>query len=196
MIHDSYLFDFQMVINEIREKIKKGKKMNCERLLADITETAELEDLPLYKEYLSLFDVWHTPRDVELHFPSELQNCKADFFILMIFVAASFSSKYDFEYDKETNLMSLSIMVEKDDGQLVVRRLHELSMPKIRRLFGIYLEEQLDLEGIRFKTEDGKKVIDEKRKMKLLVYQKKMKQLMNQMESSEILSDLDALLNS
>lgn len=197
MIHDSYLFDFQGVINDIREKIKvdEEKEKNIKPLLDGITEDTELEDLPLYKEYLSIFEVEQDLEGIELHYPSEMEDCKADFMTLLRFVAASFSSSYELEYDKETDVVDLLITVVGDD-QRITKKLYDLWMFQVARLFEIYLEEMLNLEALRHLSEDEKKSIDEERKMRLMVYQKKVRQLRNKKASGDIMSDMDDLLGS
>lgn len=202
----TYLFDFQSIIQGLRDQIKRGEKLVCERLLDDITEETEYEELPLYKEYLSLFDVEHDLGDLELAFPSALDDCKADAPSLLRLVAASFSSSYDLEYDDETNSVILSISVESH-GESRTEKLPDLWSFQIIRLFEIYVEEQFNLEALRLNSEDGKRAIEEERKVKLMVYQKKIRQLEKQIEkqerirvaqkeSDDILSDMDALLNS
>ena len=207
MGHNLHLFYFQDVINSIRNEIEMGRKVKCERLLDDIAEDAEFEDLQLYKEYLSLFDVEHDLEDLGLglHFPSDLTDFEADFMLLLRLVAASFSSTYELEYDNETNLVNLIIM-SKYKEKSVTKELHYLLSFKISRLFEIYIEEQLSLETLRLNSDEEKSAIEEERRIRLMVYQKKLQQLKRQLEkkeriqeaqkeSGDILSDLDDLLN-
>lgn len=208
MIHNSFLFNYQDVINVIRDEVKNGKKLECEPLLDDIAEDAEYEYLPLYKEYLSLFHVEHDLGELGLgvHFPPKLTDFEADFKPLLRLVAASFSSTYELEYDDETNSVNL-IITSVSQGKSVTKKLHDLWSFQIRRLFEIYIEEQLTLEALRLNSEVEKKAIEKEREMKLMVYKKKMRQLKdqiekkermceNQRESGEIISEMDDLLNS
>ena len=68
MIHDSILFNFQEIINDLREKEAKEnkKEMFFKGQLEAITEETEFEDLPFYKEYLAAFDLEHDLKGVEL----------------------------------------------------------------------------------------------------------------------------------
>lgn len=195
MIHDSYLFDFQAIINDIREGLGEHEEKALKPVLDDITETNELEDLSLYKEYLSVFDVEHDLGDLKLHYPKEFEDCEDDFMVLFRLVAGSFSSNYSLEYDEETEAVDLIITVESGDNH-ITKKLHELWSFQIVRLFEIYIKEQLNLEGLRDGSDSEMNAIEEERKMKLLVYQKKMRQLKNEIDSSDILSDMDDLLNS
>lgn len=202
----TYLFHFQNIIQDIRDKTKNSKKLECERLLDDITEETEYEELLLYKEYLSLFDVEHDLGDLELAFPSALDDCKADASSLLRLVAASFSNTYDLKYDDKTNTVVL-IISGKSHGESRTKKLPDLWSFQIKRLFEIYIEEQLNLEALRLNSEDEKRAIENEREVKLMVYQKKIRQLKKQIEkinrmhetqneSEGILSDLDNLLNS
>ena len=197
MIHDSYLFDFQGVIKDLRDKVKEDeeKEKDLKPVLDPITEDTELEDLPLYKEYLSLFDVEQDLGNLRLHYPSEMEDCKAEFMTLLRFVAASFSSSYELGYDKETDSVDLLITVVGGD-QKITKKLNDLWMFQISRLFEIYLEEMLNLEALRHLSEDERKSIDQERKVRFMVYQKKVRQLKNNIESGDIMSDMDDLLGS
>ena len=164
-------------------------------MLDAITEDTELEDLPIYKEYLSIFDVEQDLGSLRLHYPSEMEDCKAEFMTLLRFVAASFSSSYELEYDKETDSVDLLITVVGGD-QKITKKLFDLWSFQIRRLFEIYLEEMLNLEALRHLSKGERKAIDEERKMRFMVYQKKVRQLKNKKESGDIMSDMDDLLRS
>ena len=199
MIHNSYLFNFQDIINFIREKVKEGKDMPCQSLLDAITEDTELEDLPMYKEYLSKFDVKRELEGFDLKIPSELCDYKADFLCLLRFVAASFSSSYELELDEHSNSVIL-FLTAVSNGTRITKDIQELWPFQVRLLFKIYVEEILNLEALRSKSEDEKEDVDEQRNMKLMIYEKKIKQLQNrfrnEQERDEIKASLDDLLNS
>ena len=199
MIHNSYLFNFQDIINFIREKVKEGKDMPCQSLLDAITKDTELEDLPMYKEYLSKFDVKRDLEGFDLKIPSELGDYKADFLYLLRFVAASFSSSYELELDEHSNSVIL-FLTAVSNGTRITKDIQELWSFQVRLLFKIYVEEILNLEALRSKSEDEKEDVDEQRNMKLMIYEKKIKQLQNrfrnEQERDEIKASLDDLLNS
>lgn len=197
MIHDSYLFNFQGIVSDLRDKVREDeeKGKDLKPMLDAITEDTELEDLPIYKEYLSIFDVEQDLGSLRMHYPSEMEDCKAEFMTLLRFVVASFSSSYELEYDKETDSVDLLITVVGGD-QKITKKLYDLWSFQISRLFEIYLEEMLNLEALRHLSEGERKSIDEERKMRFMVYQKKVRQLKNKKESGDIMSDLDDLLRS
>ncbi len=216
MIHDSLFFNFQEVIAHIREKAAK-MPLICQPLLETITDETEFEDLPLYKEYLSLFHVEHDLEEfclgkhgLRLNVPFEPPNFEADCMPFLRLVAASFWSIYELEYDDETNSVNLIITWDNpwDPGEEnITTKFQELSSFQISRLFENYIGEQLNIEAIRQKSKSCESGIVKGREDKLMEYKKKMRQLKNQIEkkgrireaqkeSNDTLSDLDDLLNS
>lgn len=196
MIHDSILFNFQEIINNLREKeAKKGKKEFFKGQLDAITEETEFEDLPFYKEYLAAFDLEHELKGVELNYPPELEEYKEDFFTLFKLVAGSFSSTYKLVHNAELDKADLLITVVSGE-QSVTKNLYELWSFQIVRLFEIYVEEQLNLEGLRCESEEGRNDIEKERKVKLMVYRKKLRQYVNQQGQEDVMASLDDLLES
>ena len=187
MIHDSYLFDFQGIVEDIRDQAKENegekKKAALKPVLDDITDATELEDLSVYKEYLSAFDVSNDLGDLELHCPNDLEDCRADFVTLLRLVAASFSCDYDLEYDNETHSVDLTIKVVDSEGGIVSKKVHELWMYQIANMFYIYLEEMLLSEGMRRQSDSSKENVDKSRKERFVVYQKKIRQLKIMLEA-------------
>ena len=196
MIHDSILFNFQEIINNLREKeAKKGKKEFFKGQLDAITEETEFEDLPFYKEYLAAFDLEHELKGVELNYPPELEEYKEDFFTLFKLVAGSFSSTSKLVHNAELDKADLLITVVSGE-QSVTKNLYELWSFQIVRLFEIYVEEQLNLEGLRCESEEGRNDIEKERKVKLMVYRKKLRQYVNQQGQEDVMASLDDLLES
>jgi hypothetical protein len=196
MIHDSILFNFQEIINDLREKeAEKNKDVFFKGQLEAITEETELEDLPFYKEYLASFDLEHELKGVELNYPPEFEECKEDFFTLFKLVAGSFSSNYKLEYNAEIDKADLLITVVSGE-QSITKNLNDLWSFQIRRLFEIYVEEQFNLEGLRGESEGGRSSIDKERKVKLMVYRKKLRQYENQEDHEDVMASLDDLLES
>ncbi len=202
MIHDTLLFHFQRIIENVRSK--KENKTN-KPLLDSITKDTEFEDLTLYKEYLSKFDIEHDFEGVKLNYPPNLKEYKADFFVLFQLAVASFASNYGLECNEDPDGMELVIMVDKKDKH-VTKKLSEMLWHHIVRLFDIYIDEQINLEALRTNSDEERKVIDKERELRLMVYQKKVKQyhyqrqkknrqLTNEEESQATIADLDDLLN-
>ena len=191
MKHESALFNFSNVIAQIQEKWKGDK--NIQSVLDTITENTELEDLPLFKDYLCKFDLEHDLKDIELKIPSKLAEYKADFFLLSRFILSSFSNTYKLNYDKDTNSVELLILMDYK-GKPIIAPLQNLRDSQVSNLFKIYLQEAINNEsGLHHSM---KEKIKEFQELKLIQYQKQIRQLWGQVGSGEILDDLDALLNS
>ena len=205
MVHESELFNFQAIINRLREKVSDSdpddEKTEYLMSLYTITKETELEDLPLYKDYLSKFDVEHDLKGLKLSYDPDYDTCADDFLLLLKFIASSTSSTYSLDYDVDTDKVVLAITVSSN-GQTITKRLDELFSFQITRLFEIYLDEQLKLTIYREIYEDEREDIDKNRNMQLIVYQKKIRLLKQQRErilnnqkaSDDILSSLDNLL--
>lgn len=195
------IFDFQAFIRELREKLKEGTiEMSDPTLLDTITEDTEFKDLPLYKEYVSKFDIEGDFKNMGiagLMVPDDLEE-DIDFTLLFQLVASSFSSEYELEIDTETKLVNLIITAVSGE-QRITKELQELWTFQILRLFEIYIQEQLNLEGVRLESEDYKEGVEMEREMKLLEYRKKMRKLMNhqlnQQEIDDIEDEIDNLMN-
>lgn len=117
-------------------------------------------------------------------------------------VASSFSSEYELEIDTETQLVNLIITVVYGE-QRITKELQELWTFQILRLFEIYIQEQLNLEGVRLESEDNKEGVEMEREMKLLEYRKKMRQIkkklmnnqLNQQEIDDVEDEIENLMN-
>ena len=191
-----FLFDFQWILKAVLERQKdEGKKKRFEKVLEGIGKDSVVEDLPFYKTYLSRFDV-------ELAFDGcklaaeggDTMATRDDLLMLYRFVAASFSSSYDFVYNEENQSVDLQITVESGDARLT-KTIDGLFSFQIVRLFEIYLNEQIDLFALQNDDDEDPEAAWQERKVKLLLFEKKVRQLRDLQGSKEIRSDLDDLLN-
>ena len=185
MVHKSPIFNFQKDIAIIRKNVAQEnlkRKVFYEPLLAAITNDTELEDLRFYKEYLSGFDVEHELEGFKLACnPAFFDSCRDVAPLFLRFVAASFSSTYDLEYIFERDEVALTIHVSVEAGH-ETEKYEKLWPHIISRLFCFYLREQLNFDGFRESSEGARKVVDEKRAMLLVVFQKKVRMLKQQRE--------------
>lgn len=187
-------FDFQEVIQSIREGLEtknEEDRNSITPILDTITTDMVLEELPLYKEYLSKIDVDKVLCGRKIITPSEFSLSKADCDVLLRLVIGSLSSDYDLNYIKEKDMVELEISVESD-GIAITKKLQELWSFQIVRLYEIYIEELLRFES--FAAEEKEWIAMEK-KMNLRVCEKKTNMLMDQIENEETISSLDDLLN-
>ena len=119
---------------------------------------------------------------------------KDDLFMLFRLIIASFSSTYEILYDKPSNSIDLSITVSLGE-QNITRSIAELYSSQIERLYGNYIDEQINLYTCSDDPDEIQE-IDTERKKRLMIFEKKVRQLRDLQESDGILSDLDDLLNS
>ncbi|MBR6445340.1 MAG: hypothetical protein IKS94_02755 [Prevotella sp.] len=143
------LFDFQSYVQELREKVKDGTiEMWYPSILDSITEDTKFEDLPVYKEYISQFDVASTFKDsgiIGIKVPSGLEK-DFDYTLLLQLVAASFSNDYELRLNSDSKFVDLMITAKSG--------LQKLEASQIIRLFEIYIYEQLNLEGLRMELKE------------------------------------------
>ena len=199
------LFDFQDTIEEIRQKanrqIKEGndnEKESAESLmkvLDSITSEMEIEDLPLYQQYLQKFDVDKLIDNLKVEVPDDDITSEADIKILMRLIFASFSSKYDLINQIDSEKVTLTITVESS-GQKITKSIDELWSFQIMRLFTIYLEEQLNLDVLIKSSEEEREALNEERQLRIMIFNKKLNQLLKAQEGRNMLDDLDELLHS
>ncbi len=151
------LFDFDKFIQTLREHSEKKEIIEkYEKVVWPIVW--DIKDQVWYKEYVSKFEV------VDYKVPEEIKN-DFDWKLLMQLVAASFSSEWDLERN-EDDLPDLVISVQSWD-QVVVKRVSELWWFQVDRLFEIYIEEQINLEILRYENEKEKEIIDSQRESRL-----------------------------
>lgn len=206
MKHKSFMFDFQKCIDKIRKRAedqtKKGIPMLCEPLLKTITGDTELEDLPLYKQYLSRFDVEHDLADIDMKvFPPFFKRLfYSDYLVFVRFVVASQASiTYEFEYDVNDKDVELIVTLDYC-GQTHTTRCSDLGSYDFRGCFVTFLEEQLNLqylyevsETLDGEGERNRKVKEYRRKVKNL-HEQRERMLSDQKDSENTLSELDDLL--
>lgn len=191
-----FLFDFQWVLKKVLERqTDEEKKQRFQKVLEGVGDDAVVEDLPFYKTYLSRFDVERAFDGCKLTAENgDSMATRDDLLILYRFVAASFSSSYDFVYDEETGSVDLQITVKSGDVTLT-KTIDELFFFQILRLFEIYLNEQIDLYSLQHVEDEDSEYAETERKQYLMLFEKKVRQLRDQQGSKAIRSDLDDLLN-
>ena len=78
---------------------RDDKEEGFDRVLEGIGKDSVVEDLPLYKEYLSKFDIEHALEGFNIEAEDQTMATHDDMMLLFRLIAASFSSSYDFIYD-------------------------------------------------------------------------------------------------
>lgn len=193
MKKDYELFDFKELIEEIKKRGAEKEEEDFVKSLDYINEDMGIEDLPLYKDYLSKFDIKNAfdgyKLDVDPDYGSE-----ADFEILLRLIFASFSSSYSISFDEEDKKVSVEITVERGD-QKITKALSELWSFQIIEMFRIYLDEQIRLDLLN-EDEDEREALQSEQKIKKVIFEKKVREAKNKGKGDKIIADLDILLKS
>jgi len=196
MDKDYVFFNFQHILAQQKEKHAGNERF--EKLMEGVDENTVIEDMPFYRDYLSLFDVEQAFDSFNLAAQEEFQFSRDEFYLLFRLVFASFSSTYNILYDKQSNSIDLSISTESK-GRTITKNVADLFFFQIDRLFEIYLNELFEFYISEFDAEEQKS-FEAEQKVRLMIFEKKVRRIRQQVcdlrESDEILSDLDDLLNS
>ena len=169
-------FDYNEFLEEMKKHPNKpnDKKtvLKYEELFGS-QEGLSVRDQPFYKDYLSQFKI---PFKVSIPVDGP-EDCDWD--LLLRFIFGSLSSRYALQLEKEWKenpqivpKVQLSITVTSGDQQ-IRKYLDDLWDFQIRRLFEIYLLEQMDLAILLKDEEDAEEGIEFEREEKIRTYRKK-----------------------
>ena len=184
------MFDYQTIL----EDLGKEENPRFKKLIDEISVVPRLEDLSLYKDYLSKFDM---EQDFDGYALSAQKDSisKDDLFLLFRLICAWDSCTYTIVYDKEHNAIDFQVTAPLTE-RTVTKKVQQLSDSQITNLYrdGIkilfFKEIRLDIKGI------GKSDFDTDQKRLLKLYKKKVRIWHDLMESDKILSEMDELLNN
>lgn len=197
---DGYeIFFFQGVIGDLRDIIKERGGKDDEfylKFLDAIPEDAKIEDIPLYKEYLSKFDLARAFGTIPFKTGSDDASLK-DYELLIRLILASFSTTYEFIYDEEEEAVELELTA-KHGGRVISAKLQDLLLIQIDRMLLTYLNEQFEIICTVESDEDieeAREALNEVRVEKIVSFRKKVKALKKQIEAIKIKQELDNLLN-
>jgi len=159
-------FDFKRFIESLdnnddkREIIEKYEK----HVGIDLRRVERIEDLPLYKDYLAHFDT----EGIKLFAPEYLDD-EFDLDLLLRVVVGSFSSGWAFEFVDGSDTVRLLIEVNAGDKH-IDRYLDALWGFQIARMYEIYIEEQLNLDILRFEDEKEATIVTSQQQRQLEKY--------------------------
>ena len=197
---DGYeIFFFQGVIGDLRDIIKERGGKDDEfylKFLDAIPEDAKIEDIPLYKEYLSKFDLARAFGSIPFKTGSDDASLK-DYELLIRLILASLSTTYEFIYDEEEEAVELELTA-KHGGRVISAKLQDLLLIQIDRMLLTYLNEQFEIICTVESDEDieeAREALNEVRVEKIVSFRKKVKALKKQIEAIKIKQELDNLLN-
>jgi len=160
------LFDFREFINELRNSDNEQYRETIEtyeQFYGPIPN--DYKELAFYKEYLSQF------KPIKYKVPEECKH-DYDFDLLLVLIAASFSTNYDFVFTNGCfigELPELNIYASSD-GKKVVIPVSEQCVFQLKRMFEIYFEENLNLQPLTLMDYFKHDSIEEKRKLRIQNY--------------------------
>jgi hypothetical protein len=134
-----FLFDFDLLLEELRNHENKDKKDVIEKFEKNFGPVAgTVQDQNRYKEYVSRVQV------IEYAIPFASKD-DFDRGLLCQLAAGSFSSEVALDWN-ENGEIEYVISVE-NAGQTIAKKVSELFGYQIDRLFKIYCEEQMNLQN-------------------------------------------------
>ena len=155
------MFDFQKFIEELRSNPEKKEVVQkYEELFGPIE--GDVKDQLRYKEYVSKFEPYpyKVPESVKDEF---------DWDLLLQLVMASFSCDWMLEFNEWEELPELVITVETWDNT-IIKKVSELWGFQIKRLYEIYIEEQMNLHVLT-KDENEAPIVESQRQARLQRWQ-------------------------
>ena len=179
------------------EELKEQKKVLS--YISNIPDNMTVEELSVYRDYLSKFSLSPFLRDKPLLTESDDILSKADGNLFLKLVCGSFSTTYQMVYNEEKSGLELAISVETDEG-VCTGKLEDLCLSQIELLLEAYLDEQLTIECF-LKNDMDKDSIEEDRGIRLVIFEQKMRAIeekyrQRKNDNEDIDAELDELLES
>ena len=182
-------FDYDLFRRELIDDPEKRDLIEKYETKYGVQSDAPLEKHPFYKDYLSRFEI-----DWDVVPPEGIDISPHECSLLVRLVLGSFSSHYMLSLDEAWKKnpigkvrANLGIMVTNEDNS-VTRTLDELWSFQVKRLFEIYVNEQIHLVDLQNESDDDEEidersVIEKEKEMRIELYNKKKKDLLAEAES-------------
>ncbi len=182
-------------LKKLEDELKREKELLS--YINNIPDDITVEELPIYREYLSKFAVSPFFRDKPLLADDDVKLSKADSDLFLKLVCGSFSSSYQIAYNEEKGGLELVIHVDVQDKH-ITKKLDELWWFQIERMFIIYLDELFSLEYYLVNN-INKDDIEEAFEIRLVTFEKNMRMLEEKhrqarIDNEDVDAELDALL--
>ncbi len=186
-----HLFDYKTILEDLK---KEENPPRFKKFIDEISVVPRLEDLSLYKDYLSKFEM---EQDFDCYALSAQKDSisKDDLYLLFRLICAWDSCTYTIVYDKEPNAIDFQVTAPLAE-RTVTKKVQQLSDSQINKMYRDGLK-ILFLNEVRFsikETDESGLDTDQMRLLKL--YKKKVRIWHDLMESEKILSEMDELLYS
>lgn len=188
-MEDFMIFDFSKYINALRQDdANKALVEESEKCFGN-QDGKGIEDQPFYKQYLSRIKIPAGMIDgMARLLDSNMSNDDCDLFLR--FVACSFPSDYLLKIDKDTGEVRLWIAV-KCKSKSVEKKLDELWVSQIDRLFRIYLHVQMSLAVIFESDPEERKAVSQNREMLLNLFSEQVSKVQNLIEVADDYKQFD-----
>ena len=134
------MWDYKEFKKFLKYNDEESKRLTYTNYIEIYGDNPTIESEPFYTEYLSAF------KPIEYCFNKSLEN-EFSFEALLRLTVASFSSEYKFQLAKRETIPELLITVG-NGRQKVTRTITSLMPMQIKRMFDIYMEEQMNLAGL------------------------------------------------
>jgi len=144
----------RMILNEEFDKLEQIKKYwGC-----DLSECKSIKKMPFYDEYLAKFE--NVQCDYVKPFYSLYGND-----LLFRLIAGSYSSSWGFEFQEKTGDFRLFIRVSAGN-KAVTKYLDDLCSFQIKKMYRIYLEEQINMALLMYDDHyDANRIHDSRKKI-------------------------------
>ncbi len=198
-------FNMKEALQAVRESVEKTVDENewlpygFVQYVNNIPDDITVEELPIYRDYLSKFTPGPLFRDKLLLTTADDRISKDDGDLFFKMVCGSISSTYDLEFNEEWDRWELTIHVEDDEGT-ISKKAFKMHWTSIRKMYAKLLIKYLMLEYI-LKNHSGYE--EDKIQKKIEVFEQKMQALEAKYKSKplhakdfDIDAELDKLLNS
>ena len=189
MDKDYFIVLFQSILAQQMEEHAGEEKFDW--LMEGVNENSVIEDMPFYKNYLSLFDVEQAFKGFNLSAEKKSLS-RDDLYLLFRLVSASFSTTYIILYDKPSNTVDFSITVESDEKS-ITRNIVDLDSSQIKRLYKSYVNEQFDFSTGEFESDDLES-IQARQKERLAAFERNVRELHEQRGKKRLFFDMDNVL--
>ncbi len=158
-------FDFEEFIQFLREHPDENERKIVEEYEKHYWPIQwDIKEQIWYKEYVSKF------KTLSYKIPEEYKE-DFDWELLMQLVAASFSSDWLLEFNEWETQPEFLISVTSWDTQ-IVKKVSELFGFQIKRLYEIYVKEQMSLQNLMAESENDKDYIESQRVSRLERWQR------------------------
>ena len=191
----------QAVREKIREKVEANEWIpdGFVQHVNDIPDDIAIEELPIYRDYLSKFTPGPFFRDKRLLTTADDRISKDDGDLFLKMVCGLVKITYDLVFNEEWDGWELTIHYEDNEGT-ISKKIHKLHWTAIKNIFTSFLFEYLMQECV-LKT--GNRYVKDNLQEKVEVFEQKMQALEAkynpdplQDKDIDVDAELEALLNS